>query len=329
LPFDDAALARIHRLSGGVPRRINLLADRALLGAYAQGRQKADRGTVTQAAREVFGRCRPTPPRWLSAGVLAGALAVVAAVVLLRAVDAGRPARPAPVAAAASATPRAVPDGRTAAAAGSEPSGSAPRPVPLPPPPADPTALLAAALAQPDTAWRELALRWNVAIGEGDPCLVAAQAQLACFRSAAGGLAVVRQLARPGVLTLQSGAGRAAHAVLVALDERQATLQVGRQVFVLDVAALAGIWRGEFGTFWRTPPGWQEGAPLAADARFSAWIDRQLTGAGFDARQTMRDRVWAFQVAQGLTPDGLAGPMTLMRLSRAGGGDEPLLQGQR
>jgi hypothetical protein len=43
------------------------------------------------------------------------------------------------------------------------------------------------ALAQGDEAqaWRELALHWNVAIGEGDPCVAARQAALACFRSTA------------------------------------------------------------------------------------------------------------------------------------------------
>ncbi|RYY85032.1 MAG: AAA family ATPase, partial [Comamonadaceae bacterium] len=38
LPFDRPALRRVHAASGGVPRRINLLCDRALLGAYAGGR---------------------------------------------------------------------------------------------------------------------------------------------------------------------------------------------------------------------------------------------------------------------------------------------------
>ncbi|MCK6430247.1 MAG: AAA family ATPase, partial [Burkholderiaceae bacterium] len=37
LPFDAAALRRLVHYSRGVPRRINLLADRALLGAYAKG----------------------------------------------------------------------------------------------------------------------------------------------------------------------------------------------------------------------------------------------------------------------------------------------------
>ncbi|MBI5271701.1 MAG: AAA family ATPase, partial [Burkholderiales bacterium] len=43
-PFDKAALRRIHQLSRGVPRRINLLCDRALLGGYATGRPQIGAG---------------------------------------------------------------------------------------------------------------------------------------------------------------------------------------------------------------------------------------------------------------------------------------------
>ncbi|MET0518544.1 MAG: AAA family ATPase, partial [Burkholderiaceae bacterium] len=56
LPFDSAARRRIHQLARGVPRRINLLCDRALLGAYAQGLRKVDLRTVEKAAAEVFDR---------------------------------------------------------------------------------------------------------------------------------------------------------------------------------------------------------------------------------------------------------------------------------
>ena len=54
LPFDRDARHRIHELTRGVPRRINLLCDRALLGAYASGRQRVDRAIVDKAASEVF-----------------------------------------------------------------------------------------------------------------------------------------------------------------------------------------------------------------------------------------------------------------------------------
>ena len=62
LPFDRAARKRVHQLAGGVPRRINLLCDRALLGAYALGRRRIDRGLVEQAAREVMGDDVLPPP---------------------------------------------------------------------------------------------------------------------------------------------------------------------------------------------------------------------------------------------------------------------------
>src|SRR5512134_487394 len=54
IPFDRDARHRIFELTRGVPRRINLLCDRALLGAYASGRQRVDRVIVYKAASEVF-----------------------------------------------------------------------------------------------------------------------------------------------------------------------------------------------------------------------------------------------------------------------------------
>ena len=84
LPFEPAALRRIHELTGGVPRRINLLADRALLGAYAHQQPQVDRRTVEQAAREIFGGTGtraggPGRAAAIGAGAVIGA-ALVAAV---------------------------------------------------------------------------------------------------------------------------------------------------------------------------------------------------------------------------------------------------------
>ncbi len=54
-PLIPAPLAGLlHRLSGGVPRIINVLCDRALLGAFTQGKDKVDRAMLLQAAREVL-----------------------------------------------------------------------------------------------------------------------------------------------------------------------------------------------------------------------------------------------------------------------------------
>ncbi len=82
-PFDRAAVQRIHVLSRGIPRRINLLCDRALLGAYASGRAIVDAAIVDKAAREVLQtrgprrvrRRRTSSHRWrLPAAIALGAV---------------------------------------------------------------------------------------------------------------------------------------------------------------------------------------------------------------------------------------------------------------
>jgi general secretion pathway protein A len=53
VPFTDRALQRIHRISGGVPRIINVLCDRALLAGYGDDRKQIDPRTIDRVAREL------------------------------------------------------------------------------------------------------------------------------------------------------------------------------------------------------------------------------------------------------------------------------------
>jgi hypothetical protein len=66
LPFDGESLALIHRLSGGIPRRINVLCDRTLALAHGEKTRHIGREIVGRAAQQAFGeRPRPAaaPPR--------------------------------------------------------------------------------------------------------------------------------------------------------------------------------------------------------------------------------------------------------------------------
>ena len=72
--FSQGAMRRLYTLSRGTPRIINVIADRALLGAYTEGRRQVTGRVVARAAREVLGR-RPDRRRWW----LAAAVAVSAA----------------------------------------------------------------------------------------------------------------------------------------------------------------------------------------------------------------------------------------------------------
>ncbi|MEZ5549266.1 MAG: AAA family ATPase [Pseudomonadales bacterium] len=75
--FTNAAHRRLFRLSGGVPRLINTIADRALLGAYAEDRARVTARIVSRASAEVLGRKTDWRP-WLYAG-LGGVVLVAAA----------------------------------------------------------------------------------------------------------------------------------------------------------------------------------------------------------------------------------------------------------
>ena len=55
LIFTRPALRRLYRISRGIPRLINLIADRALLGAYAAGQHRVGWRLIGTASREVLG----------------------------------------------------------------------------------------------------------------------------------------------------------------------------------------------------------------------------------------------------------------------------------
>jgi general secretion pathway protein A len=340
MPFDAAALRRIHQLARGVPRRINLLCDRALLGAYATGKARVDRTIVDKAAREVFGdpgeaRRRTLPARWwplaLGAGVLAGA--AVMAAVQWRARDKA-PANGVAAAASAASSVRATqprasaPILATATAAAA--TASAPRLQSLD----ELDAWLARAPRDEQEALRTLSRDWALLLVDGDPCALAAEQEVRCFR-AHGGLALLRLLARPSVLALHDAQDRPVYAVLAGLGRDEATLVVGKSAAQVPLTLLTTSWRGDFSTFWRVPSGYS--GPLSVGSRgpLVDAVGAQLAAAQgasapapdhvFDA--TLRSRVAAFQLAQGLAPDGVAGPTTLMQVNRASGLAEPWLAG--
>jgi len=342
MPFDAKAMQRIHQLSRGVPRRINLLCDRALLGAYALGRAVVDRAIVDKAAGEVFdtdkrmhlpsGVARGRPA-WIALGVV-GAAAVAGVTALL--VNGAR--TPATLSAKAGAMPAA--SAASALALGSAAASA--------PPAANPVAAASAAfltaaelpmrfktlIRDEREAWRELAPAWKIALADdGDPCAAAQRVQLQCFRSPSSSLALIRQLDRPGILMLHDASDRPVYALLTGLTERSATLRIGAVSQTVSLVSLATLWRGDFATFWRAPPGYAGKLVDAGSGPTASWLAARLAALHGESETPpealteggWKSRLAAFQLAQGLKPDGLAGPTTFMQLNRAIGLDEPRL----
>jgi general secretion pathway protein A len=323
LPFEGRSIKRIHRLTDGIPRRINLLCDRALLGAFATSRAAVDRGTVDKAAQEVFGVHERAPSAMrraaallglglaVGAGLYAAATRVLEEAPVIRTVNASAPAAPAAAKAASLPASRAL--------AGPAPLAAAPKPARL--------------LADSSEAWRELAQLWRADAGAGDPCQALIKQQLQCFNRSLN-LGLIRELGRPGIITLDAQLGAPRYALLTGLTREAATLRAGGTEQTVTLSALADRWQGEFATLWRAPPGYGERSSNKGE--MVDWIAQRLAVAnGRPAPQapstldaTLRAQLRSFQVAHGLPADGLPGPMTFMQLNRAGGSDEPRLQSE-
>lgn len=337
--FDDAALARVFRWSRGVPRRVNLLCDRALLAAFVKRRASVGAAEVDLAGSEIFPSEAPQPGRpWpsLVTGSLVLAAAAVVGVTWLR-LDAGpmpEAAGPAPAAAPAATAPPAV--------AAPVPAGAAVA-VADPAPPAT-AALDQLQVPDADSApgeteqLRDLARRWGIEVRGADPCAALRGDGLWCHRGVMT-LAAIRGLDRPGLLSLRDRAGRSVPALLTSLDDGQATLQFDPSLPPqrVTITALAQAWRGEFVTLWRVPPGYagvlgagSEGPAVdRLAAQLAATRGEPAPAAGRPLDAALLAQLIAFQVAHDLSADGLAGPTTFMRLNQASGGDGPRLHSPR
>jgi len=352
-PFQPPLMKLIHRLTQGVPRRINLLCDRALLGAYAKGTHEIDRNMIEQAAGELFVRRRAVPPppskgwRYAAAGAVLGGMVAGAAAwamndsavmnklavrwsALRLAIDARldratKPVSPAapPLAQStvASSPPEATPVVATVAATS----------VPAEPAPTQ-DAISSPGARNENDAIRHLARLWNVRAEGNDPCAAMTAAGVRCHKSA-GGLAELRRLDRPAVITLYDPSGRPHYAVLAGLNDSEAALRNGDTTQTIGIAALTRHFRGEFVTLWRAPPAFADAAQLGDQGPAVDWIAEQMARlndspappAGQPFGQKTVRHVRQLQQAHGLFVDGVVGPATAMQINRVAGVDEPRL----
>jgi general secretion pathway protein A len=343
--FTPGALREVHRLTGGVPRLINIICDRALLGAYSEERHQVRAELVRHAAEEVFGH-RISPP-WLPAAVAGAVLAVImiSGLILLRfgPFQAPRPAasyvtaagdtvaKSAPATRAAGpATPAAAGNAATGpAAAGAAATTAAATAATV----AAASPSLALALQQhraetdADAAFTALLGLWKVdyVAGSTDGCTQAAAQGLTCF-SQRGSLAQLRQFNRPAVLMLSDEGGMPYQVVLVGMGDDSVSLRLGRDQITVSIAELSRYWFGDFVLLWH--PGVSGAHDLSAGMRgrqvrllrdqLARWRGESpdpRAGDEFDA--ALLQQVEQFQRANHLAVDGVAGLETQLALDGA------------
>jgi general secretion pathway protein A len=310
-------MGQIYSLSNGVPRLINTLCDRALLGAYVQNKERVDRATLAQAAREVFPRKRA--PRRGALLVAGSTLLIGGGIVMAAALYQQTQRKPFVAAAPAAPAPAAIQHVRMTSA----------RPVEAPTPLAALPGTLEWPASVPQSSSKALASAallqaWGVGDREGvDLCQQAESSGLSC-RTARGGLGELRHLNRPAMLHMRSHRGQAFYATLTRLDDEAATFAIGNETVAVALGALASQWSGSYTVLWRLPPDTPGSIRLGERGPAVEWLSKHLaltqggdvktaTDPVFDADLMLQ--VKQFQLAQGLVPDGIVGSQTLIRLS--------------
>jgi general secretion pathway protein A len=302
--FPLALMGQLYRLSGGIPRIINVLCDRALLGTYAQSKEKVDGATLKQAAREVFHN--PVAQRSMTRPLLAGLLASTVLAAALYQIVGQTPAQTKAEAQAVTAKPvTALPDVL-----------EWPASYPL--------------SRSQQMAYTALFRAWGADyrgtdLGRENECAQAEAIGLRCL-SARGGLDELRLLNLPAVLLMQDKQGNKFNATLTRLDDRSATFTVGDETKKVSLGAIAEQWSGHYTVLWRIPPVASKNLHPGDRGPDVEWLGKQLAQLNGKAPDTAKDRVFdeammrqvkQFQLAQGLIPDGAVGPQTMMRLSGA------------
>jgi general secretion pathway protein A len=327
--FTPAALNQLFKESGGIPRLINVVADRALLAAYTRERSRIDRALIREAAREVFGR-RTGQPWWPWAVAAVGIGGLAIASVLHR----GTPEDESPVAEVAEldTTPAAA-----AVTVEAEPAVddlAVEAPIETLPVEANADVGLAELLATKDfptdagSAIRELFTIWGAEydVTRGMPCSQAVEQGLACLNLTRGSFGELRTLNRPAVLTLIDATGDRHRVAVAQLGYDTAEIRQGGRARTVTLTELAHYWYGENMLLWR--PVFAETADLIPGSRNESvpWLRDSLqtilgkTIPGSDPLlydERLAEEVRAFQRRQKLSVDGVVGAQTQIAIQTA------------
>jgi general secretion pathway protein A len=302
--FTSSALRSLQRISGGIPRLINIICDRALLGAYTQELRQVDGPLLRRASKEVLGESPHKAPPWRRTAVIAGIVVSLLAIGMVSGVfwDGGMPSSGVTPAAEAAAPPKPAPPTLSQWLADAKhPSDT-------------------------DSAFGTLFSLWGTdykAGQSGDACREAEGAGLRCLYRR-GTWNNLRGFDLPAIVTLTDTDGAAHQLVMTRLDDDGVTLRAGSASARFPLNEVEPLWYGEFLILWRPDTHAIHALSPGMNGGNVAWLRSQLA-----TLQLMRDdgsnaydgeltkAVKRFQSTQHMQVDGIAGEETLVRLSAA------------
>lgn len=295
--FTPSAVRAMHRLSGGIPRLINLIAERALLGAYAAGEHKISDKIVIAAAYDALGVTEKGASGWgMAAFVLCGVLMLVGGWMGWQHWG----VFPAPIV------------HRTEV------------PIKLPP---DATLITRFDKAITQSNYQDEALLNLYRVWGYEPvlsdatCDNASRVGLQC-QQGSGKLSELLAYGHPAVIRLYDENATEFYADLLRVDDKEADLLVDGETWTVTRAWLDQAWGEEYTLLWRLPKSGAKTITPRSNKADLQWLENALSRA-FKERprkvtkfdKELGDKLRRFQESEGLKPDTTAGAQTLIRLN--------------
>ena len=315
--FPEDVTRHLFRLSNGIPRLINLICDRALLGAYVQGKQSVDKKTLIRASREVLGDRKGN---FRGKKSLKRVFAVILLIVCGAAIGGAYYQRIQPVIKQNALVPAVKTKGNESVKMDTLLRTSSI--------PAERSKLM---------AFGALVKEWGISSqkssGAKEACEQVLGKGLRCLEGNTS-LDQLIMMNRPAVVRLADDQGKGYYAALKTVKDTIAHVTIGSENRAVDIQELRERFRGEYLLIWRTPSGYRGTVYPGESSPVTEWLDKRLAVMkGRDPRskknpvytRDLVDQVKAFQIDKGISPAGLVGPQTIIQLNNAYGSDEPKL----
>jgi general secretion pathway protein A len=324
-PFRRSAMNALYQRSQGIPRLINIIADRSLVAAFNKERVDVTAAMVHEAANEVqLGERQVKRVRWpwLAA---AGAVLVITVLAVANFNDLHFPAQEPPLQVVQEQTDQPLP-AVVIPVVQTQPEA---------PPVMEPvTAALDEAWLKKHQAlvWQGLAELWRQpdaafsiqAACNGDDTL-----GYACLRNQ-GNWSRIKRLGLPVVLVLQEETP--SYVLLQGIDDERLLVGTAPELTTVTRDSVESRWLGAYLVAWPQAPGWpafvqrgDKGAAVATIMEMATRVDVPYHGEQvFDAAFEL----WlkTFQLRNGLEADGIVGRNTLLHLMTASIEEPQLMQ---
>ncbi len=322
-PFPYHIIKRIHSFTGGIPRLINVICERCLIGAYASDKLLIDNEIFITARKEVIGGLTNTQQNRLKQYGLAISIGLLSLLIVGTLFNSRIfNSTSAKNITAAYSIPAAA-HSSNAASISSTPSSQAS------------SVTTDFQIRNYKTAEDVLLTYLSLPLAtETRPCGKNVNNAFLCEKISLHTWTEVADINRPAIIMLATPEKFSTYVVLIGIHQDNALiLNDQHKQEIVPLTKIGSSWTGDIFYLWKRPQDFTEPLILGDSSSTVAWLAQQfakldkqndpLTDDLFNI--ALQERIKLFQRAKGLHPDGVIGQQTLMKVNEALGIDKTLL----